>query len=156
MLGAHVADSLSLVPYMPERGLLLDIGSGGGFPAIPLKIVRPGLDVVLVERSSKKVGFLRKVIGALGLKGVKLVEGEFPVCCRDLRPDVVTARAVERGNKVLRQIAKFLPERARFLCQSGDPEGKLGEMFHVEHVEDGWSWQGLRRGELYIVTRKKG
>jgi 16S rRNA (guanine527-N7)-methyltransferase len=154
----HVADSLSLAGEVLRvagpGGTLLDIGSGGGFPAIPIKIVLPGLRVVLVERSKRKAGFLQKAIGALGLDGVTIGEGDFP---REVKPEgaqVVTARAVEKGKKVLASITQVLEPGMVFLCQSGDPRGELGDTFHVEHVEDGWTEAGLRRGTLYRVRRE--
>jgi len=55
----HFADSMSLVGHLPEKGKLLDIGSGGGFPAIPLKILFPNLTVFSVDAVEKKILFQR-------------------------------------------------------------------------------------------------
>ncbi len=81
-LDEHAADSLSLVPFIYGRagGMsgILDIGSGNGFPIIPIKIVLPEVAVCLMERSLRKVGFLRKVVAALGLTDVTIVRGSFP------------------------------------------------------------------------------
>jgi len=153
----HVADSLSLVPVILKMKLagsaLLDIGSGGGFPAIPLKIVFPDLRVALVERSERKVGFLRKVVGSLGLSGVHILRGNFPEVPVPGRPDVITARAIENPEKTLGAVLGFLPERACFLCQRTTTPEIPPDMFHVEHIKDNWSVAGLRRGELYVITR---
>ena len=74
--------------------------------------------------------------------------------------NIVTARAVERPEKVLLGARPFIEAGAVFLCQAGDPRKVAPKMFHVEpaietfHVErwqDAWSDQGLRRGDLYIV-----
>lgn len=157
LVDKHVVDSLSLAPVILEvsgkSGQLLDIGSGGGFPAIPLKIALPNLGLTLVERSRRRGGFLMKVVGKLGLSGVEVVLGEFPGCVQGPSVDVITARAVEKPQRVLRAIARSLRPGAVFLCQSGDPSGLLGPEFHVEHVKDTWHDQGLRRGELYLVRR---
>lgn len=162
----HVVDSLSLAPVLAAKGLgaglVLDVGSGAGFPAIPLAVVLPELRVILVERSERKVGFLRKVVGALSLGRVRVVCGEFPQVASDFRPDVITARAVERPAMVIEATAGFVEEGAVFLCQAGDPRELLPEMFHVEpseprfhveHWEDDWTRDGLRRGSLYLVSR---
>ena len=153
----HLVDSLSLLPVLDALlgagGGLWDIGSGGGFPAIPLKVMRPGLEVHLLERSERKVGFLRKVIGALGLEGVTLRHGSFPEGVAPAGIRVITARAVEKPAALLRQLAKRMPENAVFVCQSSDPEASCPGLFHVERVEDAWSERGLRRGALHLLRR---
>ncbi|MDI3339873.1 MAG: 16S rRNA (guanine(527)-N(7))-methyltransferase RsmG [Sphaerobacter sp.] len=102
------ADSLLLVPYLrrfreanPATPLrLVDVGSGGGFPGIPLKIALPDLDVTLVDATAKKVAFLDAAIAALGLADARAVHGRAEELGHlpDYRGrfDVVTARAVAR------------------------------------------------------------
>lgn len=60
----HVLDSLAVVPFVPS-GTLLDAGSGAGFPGVPIGIVRPELEVVLVDSVQKKVAFLKNVLAEL-------------------------------------------------------------------------------------------
>lgn len=155
----HLVDSLSLVKLTSDltvrTGVLLDIGTGGGFPAIPIKVMLPDLQVILVERSIKRIGFLRKVVAALRLEGITIVEGVFPAAVVRVTPDVITARAVEEPDRILKGVVPFVEAGAVFLCQSGDPRGKLPARFHVEPVEDAWSRTGLRRGSLYLVRRKQ-
>ncbi|NIA15628.1 MAG: hypothetical protein GWP08_16315 [Nitrospiraceae bacterium] len=154
---SHLADALSLASIVRaacgEGGRLLDVGSGGGFPAIPLKVVLPDLRLTMVERSTKKVGFLRKAFGALGLGDVELIQGGFPGQVSGEGVRAVTARAVEKPGRILRDMQRFMPEGSVFLCQSGDPGAEVSERFHVERVEDAWTEAGLRRGELYLVRR---
>lgn len=155
-LMGHMVDALSLCRHVRERGgdeaALVDIGSGGGFPAIVLMIAMPGLRLTLVERSVKKAGFLRKACAALGLRETAVVSAEFPRQWVPEEADVITARAVERPDKVVPEICGALPENAVFLCQSPIPEG-TAERFHVEHVRDAWSEEGLRRGDLSVIRR---
>lgn len=66
----HVVDSLALAPLL-QPGLVLDAGAGGGFPGIPLRIVRDDLDVWMVDSVGKKVAFLKAAQAALGLKGLQ-------------------------------------------------------------------------------------
>ncbi len=66
----HFVDSIAAVPMLPKTGTLLDIGSGGGFPGLPLKIVVPELSVLLIDASRKKISFLRHAIGMLKLDGI--------------------------------------------------------------------------------------
>lgn len=67
----HFLDSLSIHPYLPKTGWLLDLGSGAGFPGIPIKIVQPCLDVVLIDSVLKKVHFQRHMIRVLHLRGIE-------------------------------------------------------------------------------------
>ena len=67
----HFVDSLAPVPLIPPGAWLLDIGSGGGFPGIPIKIVVPSLTVTLIDASRKKVHFQRHVIRELGLDHIR-------------------------------------------------------------------------------------
>jgi len=70
----HVIDSLALLPFLPGGpASLLDIGSGAGFPSIPLKIFRSDLCFTLLEASRKKCSFLREVIRRLGLKDIEVM-----------------------------------------------------------------------------------
>ena len=70
----HVIDSLTVMPFLPGGAArLLDIGSGAGFPAIPLKIFRSDLHVTLLEASRKKCSFLKEVIRKLGLKDITVM-----------------------------------------------------------------------------------
>ena len=58
----HFLDTLPLVPLIPQGSQVLDIGSGGGFPGVPLKVMRPDLHVDLIEASRKKAHFLKHLI----------------------------------------------------------------------------------------------
>lgn len=98
----HALDALTLVPLLPEprEGLcLIDVGSGGGVPGIPVAIARPDLRVTLVEATQKKATFLTDVSRALGLKNVKVVASRAEDLIRGPHRaayDVATARAVGR------------------------------------------------------------
>ena len=152
----HFPDALSLAKYVAGawggEGLLLDIGSGAGLPAIPLKMVLPRIPMMLVERSGRKVAFLRKAVAHLGLEGVTIVQANFPEGFATCQPRVITARAVERPGRLVRQTLSLMPVGSTYLCQSAVrlaiPEG-----FHVERICDAWTRTGLRRGELRVISR---
>jgi len=157
-LGKHYADSLSLGGIIKllgaSEGRLLDIGTGGGFPAIPLKILLPQLKMTLVERNEKKIGFLHKAVAVLGLSDVRVVHGEFPAAVRGQdRPNVVTSRAVEKPEVLRRALSHWLPRGVAYLCQYPDVCEFSSAMFHVEQCSGLWSAKGLRRGTLRLIRR---
>ena len=93
----HFVDSLSLSRFIPDGSYVIDVGSGAGFPGIPLKIVNPSLILLLIDAKRKKVHFLRHVIRTLGLKDIDAIQTHLD---RDLqsseyheRADVVVSRA---------------------------------------------------------------
>lgn len=71
----HFLDSLALVPYLSGISSLLDIGSGAGFPGIPLKMVNLSLEVVLLDSALKKVHFQCHIIRTLKLQGIQAIHG---------------------------------------------------------------------------------
>ena len=90
-------DSLVPVPHIPEKGFMLDVGSGAGFPAIPIKVCRPRLTVHLVEAGARRVSFLKQVIRLTGLQGIRAIRGRIERDTGLVRAqgyDVVTFRAL--------------------------------------------------------------
>jgi len=102
----HFIDSLTLLPYLPAGpATLLDIGSGAGFPAIPLKIFRKDLHVTLLEASRKKCSFLKEVIRRLGLREIAVLNCRLEeLLNKDLNPsfDVIVSRATLKLPELLR------------------------------------------------------
>lgn len=70
----HLLDSLAIVPFVPP-GSLLDVGSGGGTPGIPVAIARPDVQVTLLDSNSKKAAFLQQAVIELGLTNVSVHGG---------------------------------------------------------------------------------
>src|SRR6266567_6930016 len=108
----HFLDSLSLlIDYDEPQTRLLDIGAGAGFPGLPLKIVRPAWQVVLLEATGKKVTFLQHIIETLKPKDVLAVHGRAEELAHkpEYRAsfDVVTARAVATLPTLLEYAAPF-------------------------------------------------
>ena len=75
MAAKHYLDSIAPSAMIPAHISLLDMGSGAGFPGIPLKIVNPSLSVTLIDASRKKISFLNHIIRRLGLRGTSAVQG---------------------------------------------------------------------------------
>ena len=75
ILEKHIFDSLQYLRWLNSSHKALDIGSGAGFPGIPIKIVHPDLDLTLIDSQRKRCNFLREVIRSLELDGVDVLEG---------------------------------------------------------------------------------
>lgn len=71
----HFLDSLAVINHINVCGSIVDIGSGGGFPGIPLKIKNPNLDILLIEATRKKANFLRHIIRTLNFSGINVYNG---------------------------------------------------------------------------------
>jgi len=69
----HFIDSIAITPFIPDGSKVIDLGSGGGFPGMPLKVVNPSLEVVMADASRKKVSFMNDTIRRIGLPGVKAI-----------------------------------------------------------------------------------
>lgn len=95
MVTHHLLDSLSVLPHLPSRSGLsvIDIGSGGGLPGIPLAIVRPDWRLVLVDSSRKKAAFLRQASIELPLPNVEVVADRVEDYAPDDAFDVAISRA---------------------------------------------------------------
>ncbi len=130
----HILDSLTLLPLIqdfrqaparPSEGLtrLIDVGSGAGFPGLPLKIVCPDLEVVLLDSLAKRVRFLETVISELGLTGIRAIHGRAEDAARrsDLRErfDLATARAVAPLPVLCEYCLPFIRPGGQFLAMKG-------------------------------------
>jgi 16S rRNA (guanine527-N7)-methyltransferase len=96
ILYRHFCESMYAGVAVPvETGRLADVGSGAGFPGLPLKILRPNLQVFLIESSIKKATFLAEVIRELGLADVRVLVNRFEELSEEVAPlDFVCSRAV--------------------------------------------------------------
>ena len=106
----HFIDSLGalIATNFPQHGVVLDVGSGGGFPGIPLKIVRSDIRLILVEPVQKKCSFLNSVIGLLKLHDVSTFNGTIEQYAKwPLRHiiDTVVVRALK-----YEEMRKYIPE----------------------------------------------
>ncbi len=102
----HFLDSLAPLKYLAKQSFILDLGSGGGFPGIPLKIAEPSLRVVLLESSKKKNTFLNHIISVLSLKGITAIKQraeskDFQLLMNETF-DVVIARAFSGLEELLK------------------------------------------------------
>ena len=125
MITRHILDSLAIFPYI--RGArLLDIGSGGGFPGLPIAITRPDIQTVLLDSSRKKTEFLGHVISQLGLSNVSVIH-EKVENYRPAQPfHTLMARAFGPIERVLGQVRPLSRPGNRLLMMKGkNPEFEI-------------------------------
>lgn len=119
----HLVDSLSILPFLGEVNSLVDVGTGAGFPGIPLKIVQPSLQVFLMDSLEKRIGFLNAVIGDLKLTGITAVRsraedaGVSPV--HRERYDAAAARAVASLPVLLEYCLPLVKPGGIFIAMKG-------------------------------------
>jgi 16S rRNA (guanine527-N7)-methyltransferase len=125
------ASALTVVPPQFRLGQpfrAADIGSGAGFPAIPLKIWSPAIDLTLIESNHKKATFLQEVARALGLKGVEVRTERAETLAADPsfpRTQLVTLRAVEHFESILPQAESLLAPQATLALLIGSAQFPL-------------------------------
>lgn len=121
----HFADSLSLltVREISEGAKMLDIGSGAGFPGIPVKIARPDWDITLLDSLNKRIIFLNTVIEELKLPKISAIHGRAEELARKPefreRFDLVTSRAVARLNILCEYSMPFVRSGGLFVAMKG-------------------------------------
>jgi 16S rRNA (guanine527-N7)-methyltransferase len=101
----HFLDAIAPLELLPTQGCLLDIGTGGGFPGLPLKVIRPELSMTLIDGIRKKVNFVKHVIRLLGLHDIEALQVRAEDLRRDTqfagRFDIIVCRALADLDKVL-------------------------------------------------------
>lgn len=119
----HFLDSLSVLPHLSRTETLLDMGSGAGFPGIPLKIVSPALRIVLLDSVRKKVHFQRHILRTLGLRDVETVHGraQDPSIIQSLggQFDLVVSRALSDLKTFLELSLPFVRPEGKVIAMKG-------------------------------------
>lgn len=140
MVQLHVLDSLSVLPWLGTASSLLDVGSGGGFPGLPIAIARPALAVTVLDSSHKKASFLQQAKAELGLSNVSVacerVEGWHPA----QRFDIVISRAFSELADFVAQAGHLVAPGGRMLAMKGvhpyDEIARLPATHRVAGVEE--------------------
>jgi 16S rRNA (guanine527-N7)-methyltransferase len=142
----------------PDMSRWLDLGSGGGSPAIPMKVALPALPLTMIESKSRKAAFLRKIVRE-GIVDAQVINARLEET-RDLHPaaSLVTVRAVRLETRILRAVTELMSHSGHLAIFQARPEPprlpgfqiRLTErladqpawlhvyarMFHVEHIDD--------------------
>ena len=133
----HFIDSLTIASYVDEeqskvkgrKVSLIDVGTGAGFPGIPLKINKPDLDLTLLDSLAKRLTFLKEVCGELGLENVKFVHSRAEDAGKDKKYrekfDIAAARAVANLPVLCEYCLPFVRKGGCFIAMKGKLEEEL-------------------------------
>jgi len=139
IVARHISDSvaIAMLDVMFDEGAAMDLGSGAGFPGIPVAIIKPELRVTLIESIHKKAHFLQTVVRALELKNVQVLcaRVENLTTPKDAdKYDIITARAVNRLEILWRWSRPLLKAHGCLLAQKGgDVKPEIDELQKKHH-----------------------
>lgn len=154
----HFSDSALGIPLFPYGAKCIEVGSGGGFPSLPVKIFRDDLSFTLVESVGKKCEFLKVVVDKLCLKNVDILHERAEVLAREEahreKYDLSTARAVAKLNTLSEYLLPFLKVGGRMVAYKGDAEEEK-EAEHAIEVLGGRSREVISYSIGEIPQRRK-
>jgi len=123
MARKHFLDAIAVQPFVHQERTVLDLGAGGGFPGLPLRLLNEHMDMVLVDASRKKVNFLKHVIRLLGKRGIEAVHGRVEKLHQDPdfagRFDAVLARGIASLSSLASLAAPLLHPKGTIYALKG-------------------------------------
>ena len=119
----HFIDSLTVLKEIDEKSTIIDVGTGAGFPGIPLKIAFSNTKVVLLDSLNKRINFLNEIINKLDLNNIKAIHGRAEDFGQDKehreKYDIAIARAVAPLNILLEYLMPFVKVKGKCICMKG-------------------------------------
>lgn len=116
----HIIDSLTILPYIENNSRVIDVGTGAGFPGIPLKIANPTIKVTLLDSLNKRIKFLETVIANIDLKEIEAIHSRAEDAGKSniMREqyDIAVARAVAPLNVLLEYLIPFVKINGECIC----------------------------------------
>jgi 16S rRNA (guanine527-N7)-methyltransferase len=133
ILNLHMLDSLSVAIALGDANRLMDVGTGGGFPGIPLAVAFPAKDFTLIDGTQKKIRFVSEAIASLDIRNARALAARAESYGGERNFDVVVARAVASLADLVLEAGKLLAPRGRLLAM----KGKLPEQ-EIAALPRGW------------------
>jgi 16S rRNA (guanine527-N7)-methyltransferase len=147
----HIVNSAAVAPFVDEEATLADVGSGAGFPGIVLAIMRPDLDVHLIEPMERRVAWLTDVVEEVDLDNVTIVQARAEELHGKASFDVVTARAVAALDKLARWTLPLVSAGGRLVALKGQRAGE--EVENAKYVLRKLGARDTRVEEVQPVPR---
>ena len=119
----HFVDSLTIAKYIKDDEKLIDVGTGAGFPGIPLSIVKENTDIVLLDSLNKRINFLEEIKQNLKLKNITTIHGRAEEFGKNKKEreiyDIATSRAVAPLNILLEYLLPLVKVGGKAICMKG-------------------------------------
>ena len=129
VLSLHLLDSLVVLPYLKGVGHLVDVGSGGGLPGIPLAIASPEMDVTSIETVNKKAAFQQQAKIELGLKNFNILNQRVEQVVLEKKADVVISRAFSNLSDFVKLAGHLVIPAGRMFAMKGVyPEAEIADL----------------------------
>jgi len=132
MVQRHLLDSLAVLPHLralPAKKRVLDVGTGGGLPGIPLALMSPQVDFVLLDSNSKKTRFVQQAVVELGLQNVEVVHARVEDFHPEQSFDVVISRAFSSLREMVEKAGAYCGSKGVLLAMKGAyPQQELAEL----------------------------
>lgn len=117
----HFIDCLTIMPYIKENSTIIDVGTGAGFPGIPLKIADSSLDITLLDSLNKRINFLNEVISKVNLENIVAIHGRAEEYVKEKREkyDIAVSRAVAELPTLLEYLLPYVKVGGKCICMKG-------------------------------------
>ncbi|WP_037587383.1 16S rRNA (guanine(527)-N(7))-methyltransferase RsmG [Stenoxybacter acetivorans] len=157
VISHHILDSLTLLPYVQDARGLIDVGSGGGMPGIPIAIARPDLPVALLDANSKKTAFLQQAVIELGLNNVQVITARVEAMVGE-HFDVITSRAFAELADFVNITKQLMADGGMWAAMKGvHPYEEIAQLPNTVEVlsVDKLNVPGLNAERHMVLMRKK-
>jgi 16S rRNA (guanine527-N7)-methyltransferase len=158
ILTLHMLDSLSVAPHLGDARRIIDVGTGGGFPGVPLAVACPQREFTLIDGTQKKIRFVAETVAALDIRNVQAVAARAENFPGKKDFDVVIVRAVGTLADVLHNAGKLLAPHGRLLAMKGRaPDDE------IKDLPRGWQAEVIRlhvpgldaERHLVVISRQR-
>ena len=143
----HFVDSLTIANYIEKGDKIIDVGTGAGFPGIPISILK-GENIILLDSLNKRITFLEEVINNLGLSKIKAIHARVEEFAKNKKEremyDIATSRAVAPLNVLLEYLLPLVKVGGKCICMKGS---------NIEEVDDAKKALNILGGEIEKIEK---